>query len=102
MTRRRSLNSNATLLERRWADLKLWRLCLGMLVAPIPAIVVFLALCATIQRTAVERLVWYGRVMFESAIAWSVLLALTYLLAMTSWRRKITRRECLLLGGVTG
>jgi hypothetical protein len=87
---------------RRWADIKLWRVCVGLVVAPLPFVVLIVVGAATIEQAPLQRVLWYGRIGSECAVGWSVMAGLVYLLSVVPWRRKITRVECLVLGAVTG
>jgi hypothetical protein len=91
-----------TVLHRRWADLRLWRLCLGLAAAPLPIAFVILVGVSTIEQPTLERLLWYARVIVECTVIWSLVAGLAYFIVVTRQRMKLARAECLALGAVTG
>jgi hypothetical protein len=91
-----------TILHRRWADLRLWRLALGLACAPLPGMVAILVAGIGVDGLSPERTLWYGRVAAETTLLWWILIGLIYLVAVTCWRRRIARSECLWLGTLSG
>jgi hypothetical protein len=88
-------------LERRRRDLRLWRLVLGLALAPAPAGGLVLAAEGAIRRPPLVHFLWEARVVFESSVLWSLIAGFAYLAAVTLWRRRISRAECLALGAVS-
>ncbi len=91
-----------TTLERRWADLRLWRLCLGIVVAPLPAAIIALTLATLTMRLAPHGVLLWARALVGTAIVWSVLVGGLCCFAASLWRPAIARRACLIAGGILG
>lgn len=88
--------------ERHWSDLRLWRLVVALVLAPLPAAVAMQVLALTEKPLTLDHFLWEVRVTLESSVLWSVIAGLTYLFAVTFWRKRLRRTECLVWGVVAG
>jgi len=86
--------------QRRWGDLKLWRLGYGLVLAPvIPfAIATFIAEVLTSGMITRELPGEAVGILLAVAVGWSLLAGFAYLLAIVRSRGSTGRTECLLLG----
>jgi hypothetical protein len=85
--------------QRSWADLKAWRLGLGLVLAPlIPFIAMTLVGAMISNGFLLQQLSTAVLVIAGITMTWSLIAGPVYLLTIVRWRRRIGRTECLLLG----
>jgi uncharacterized membrane protein len=84
--------------QRRWPDLRGGRLCLGLVLGPVATAAIVVAIGSFDEDTAEREILLGGAGIVIVGIAWSLIAGWIYLLAVTRWRGRITRAECLLLG----
>jgi hypothetical protein len=88
--------------QRRWADLKLWRLCLGLVLAPvIPFALATLAFEVLSRGFVLQEMAKAVAIILGCAVAWSLVAGPAYFLGIARLRRHTGRTECLLLGTAT-
>jgi hypothetical protein len=83
--------------QRRWQDLRAWRLSLGLSFGPIILSGHFLALALVKTEATDNDYNWVLGVLIVG-LPWVLIGGWSYLLAVARHRRRIGRRECLLLG----
>ena len=85
--------------QRAWTDLKVRRLGLGLVLAPlIPFAAMTLIGEAITQGLLLNDVGKIVLVLASVTLAWSLIAGATYLLTVVRWRRRTGRAECLLLG----
>jgi hypothetical protein len=84
--------------QRRWPDLRRGRLCLGLVPGPVVTAGLVAALGGLDADTPQGEIILGAIVLLIFGVVWSLIAGWIYLLAITRWRGRITRAECLLLG----
>ena len=86
---------------RRWRDLKIWRLAVGLAIAPAVPILSFLGCVALFSGFSILQIPEiYASVTYliGATSVWAIFVGLCYSLTIARWRGVLGRSECLLLG----
>jgi hypothetical protein len=83
--------------QRRWQDLRTWRLCLGLCFGPIVLSALLFGMALTDAEATTKDFLWIP-VALAMGIVWSQIGGWIYLLAVARPRGRIARGECQLLG----
>jgi hypothetical protein len=86
--------------ERRWEDLRTWRLWLGISLGPMLLFALFTSITLADAQSTAGNYLWLLYFAIPS-LGWPLVSGWTYLLAVVHSRGVITRRGCLLLGVTT-
>jgi|SRR6185369_12064989 len=87
--------------HRRWRDLKIWRLAIGLAIAPaLPILGVDMCAAALGALDGMLQLpfLWFLLIVLGSTGAWSLIAGFMYVLVIVRRRGILGRNECLLLG----
>jgi uncharacterized integral membrane protein len=87
-------------LYRRWEDLRGWRLSLGLCLGPIAMALIYDLIRVLDMGVTAEEFVAETILILVIGIGWTMISGWAYLLAVARQRRRIARRECLLLGTI--
>jgi hypothetical protein len=85
--------------QRSWADLKIWRLGLGLVLAPLVPYAAMAVVGQYVSNGILFDDLWRAVLVLAGiAVAWSLIAGPAYLLTVVRGRRRTGRTECLLLG----
>jgi len=91
---------SVTHLHRRWEDLRIWRLCLGLCPGPFIVAALIFVISLTDAETTASDFIWILGLLFLG-VGWSQVTGWIYLLAVARPRGRIKRGGCLLLGMIS-
>jgi hypothetical protein len=85
--------------QRRWRDLKTWRLFLGLVAAPVPSVLLGILLLILVDQPLMpsQAFIVTGVILLVT-IVWSLLVGWSYLLIVTRRRAVLSRTGCFFLG----